>query len=112
MEPQGTLVGEVRMTGWSQQRRTERKRVVEWETGAPLRQKSKEPPSLFNAANIPKKTRVRTFPGSKQRSTDDNFDRAVVPRRLDKVQKSIILEMKMVKTDNCVIGFKCWPATT
>lgn len=77
------------------------------ECDAPLRQKSKKLPSLSNAANISRKTRVGTGPGPKQRSTDDNCDRVVVLRRLERVQKSIRLEMKIVRTDNCVVGFKC-----
>lgn len=89
------------MTGRSQQRRRG-KTVGEW---YPLRQKRKKS-GLSNTANIPKTIRIGTCPGPKQRSTDDNCDRAVVLRRLERVQRSIRLGMKIVRTDNCVVGFK------
>jgi hypothetical protein len=75
------------------------KTAGEQESSTPLRPKSKKPPSLSNAANIPRKARIGTCPGPK-RSTDDNCDRAVVLRRLEREQKSIRLEMKIVRTDN------------
>lgn len=94
------------MTGWSQQRRTEGRQLESGREVPPLRQKSKKPPSLSNAANILWKARTGTCPGPK-RSTDDNYDRAVVLRRLEREQKSIRLEMRIVRTDNCAVGFKC-----
>lgn len=84
------------MAGRSQQRRRG-KTVGEW---YPLRQKRKKS-SLSNTANIPKKIRIGICPGSKQRSTDDYCDRALVLRRLERVQRSTKLEMKIVRTDNC-----------